>query len=136
MLLADAILAVLTLGECHGSGLAAEIGARTGGAVNAGQVAKTLNRLAADGLVEALPRDPQGRIGYRLTPSGREAAASWCAESVVDVGRLRLLASLPGADRDTSLAAQRRAFDALLDELPPPVPLAEPPRRGRPQRPK
>lgn len=134
MPLRDAILAVLTLGDCHGSRLAAEIGRRTGTAVNPGQVAKTLARLVAEGLVAALPRDGQGRIPHALTPAGEAAAARWLDGTAVDAERLRLVASLPGIDRVALLAAQRDALERILAEAPPADGLADPPRRGRPAR--
>jgi len=132
MPLRDAILAVLTLGECHGSRLAAEIGQRTGSPVNTGQVAKTLVRLADDGLVVARPRDAQGRIAYALTADGGAVAATWLTGAAIDAERLRLVASLPSVDRDALLTAQRRALESAIAEAPTAAGLAEPARRGRP----
>lgn len=134
MPLRDAILAVLTLGDCSGSRLAAEIGARTGSAVNPGQVAKTLARLASERLVEARPRDPQGRIPYSLTDAGAAVAAQWLSGEAVDAERLRLTASLPDVDRAELLAVQRDALERLVAAVPPPTGLAALPRRGRPAR--
>lgn len=134
MPLRDAILAVLTLGDCHGSRISAELTARTGAKVNAGQVAKTLARLAADGLVSVRPRDPQGRIPYSLTDAGRREAQEWLVGTAIDVERLRLIASLPGTDRTALLDAHEKALARVIGEAAPATALATPPRRGRPLR--
>lgn len=134
MSLRDALLAVLTLGECHGSRLAAEVAARSGARVNPGQVQKTLARLVAEGLAEMLPRDTQGRIPVVLTDAGRRAAAEWLAESSIDRQRLRLAASLPGVDRDELLDREIEALRHELGAAPAATGLSDPPRRGRPSR--
>jgi len=126
------LLALLTLGDCHGAQLAAEIASRTGEPVNAGQVQKTLLRLQREGLVASRPRDASGRIPFRLTPTGRAEAAVWLDTPAIDGGRLAIAASMPGVDRAALLEAQREALDRCFATLPAPRALAAPPRRGRP----
>jgi len=128
------LLALLTLGPCHGAQLAAELADRTGEGVNAGQVAKTLLRLEAEGLVESRPRDASGRIPFGLTARGRLEAAVWLDTPAIDGFRLAIAASMPGADRAALLASQRTALDVLFAGLPEPRALAAPRRRGRPAR--
>ncbi len=128
------LLALLTLGPCHGAQLAAELAARTGEPVNAGQVAKTLVRLEGEDLVESRPRDASGRIPFRLTGRGRAEAAVWLDTPAIDGFRLAVAASMPGTDREALLVAQRDALEVLFAELPEPRGLAVPPRRGRPRR--
>lgn len=130
------LLALLTLGPCHGAQLASELATRTGEPVNAGQVAKTLVRLERDGAVVALPRDTAGRIPYRLTESGTPEAVAWLAEPGIDFGRFELAASLPEVDVAALLAHARATLDrveATLGSIEPRG-LAAPPRRGRPRR--
>lgn len=125
---------MLTLGRCHGSQLAAEIGARSGEPAHPGQVAKTLARLEAEGLVAALEKDASGRIPYELTGLGRAEAAVWLDTPAIDAHRIAIAGSLPGVDREALLAAQHAAVEEIVAALPDPRPLAEPPRRGRPAR--
>ncbi len=130
------LLALLTLGPCHGAQLATELAERTGTAVNPGQVAKTLVRLERDGIVTALPRDAGGRIPYDLTEAGRREATDWLAAPAVDFTQLALVATLPGADATVLLGRLRAALDEAESGLRAAAPhgLAEPARRGRPPR--
>ncbi len=130
------LLALLTLGPCHGAQLSAELASRTGAAANAGQVAKTLARLERDGAVTALPRDEGGRIPYALTPMGRREALGWLATPGFDADRLLLAATLPDVDAQALLDHVRSALDRIETTLADIAPrgLAAPPRRGRPPR--
>lgn len=60
------ILAVLTIGECHGYQLRQEIESRTGGSwqINIGQIYSTLERLERDGLVSVAEAT---ELGKRVT---------------------------------------------------------------------
>ena len=126
------LLALLTLGDCHGAQLAAEVGERTGATVNPGQVAKTLARLESEGLVESRPRDGGGRVPYRLTSLGRAEAAVWLDTPAIDGLRLALAASMPAVDRDALLASVREAAEEVVAAQPDARGLAEARRRGRP----
>ena len=78
------ILAVLTMGECHGYQLRQEIESRTGGSwqINIGQVYSTLERLERDGLVEAIESNEQGQTRYRATEAGLVEAQDWLTSAI------------------------------------------------------
>lgn len=74
------LLALLADGPTHGYQLKASFEARTGGvwALNVGQVYTTLDRLAADGLVEEEVSAADGdRRPWRITRDGKEALEAW-----------------------------------------------------------
>ena len=125
------LLALLTLGPCHGAQLAAEVAERTGASVNPGQVAKTLARLESEGLVESRPRDAAGRVSYRLTARGSAEAAVWLDTPAVDGFRLALTGSMPGVDRGALLTSVQEAAEEIVAGLAAPRGFAEPRRRGR-----
>lgn len=86
------LLALLDAGPSHGYQLKAAFEARTGGVwpLNVGQVYTTLERLRADGLVEALPveEDADGsgrdRRPWQLTTAGKAAVDDWFDAPAVD----------------------------------------------------
>lgn len=71
------VLAVLADGQLHGYGLAQEIGARTGGAVEVrpGNLYRVLDRLSRRGLVAEVANAAAeaSRRDYRITERGRQA---------------------------------------------------------------
>ncbi len=88
-------LALLAEGPTHGYQLKASFEARTGGIwqVNVGQIYTTLDRLAAEGLVEPDPQEDGGDAGaaggrdrrrWRITRDGKEALEAWFAEPSVE----------------------------------------------------
>lgn len=111
------ILAVLTMGECHGYQLRQEIESRTGGSwqINIGQIYSTLERLERDGLVEATQTNDQGQTRYRATLAGVAEAEAWLtsatpssAEARNDLAmKLALAVTIPGCDVEKLVNAQR-----------------------------
>lgn len=88
-------LALLAEGPTHGYQLKAAFEARTGGIwqVNVGQIYTTLDRLAADGLVEPDPHDASADAGaaggrdrrrWRITREGKEALEAWFDEPSIE----------------------------------------------------
>jgi len=130
----DATLAILTMGACYGNRIVAEIERRSDVTVNAGHVARTLQRLAASGLVEALDKDESGRIPFQLTEAGREAANAALTAPSAEPAWLRFVASIPGADASGVIEATRRTLDEAARALPEAFGLAAVPKRGRPTR--
>ena len=111
------ILAVLTLGECHGYQLRQEIESRTGGSwqINIGQIYSTLERLERDGLVESVGSNEQGQTRYRVTALGAGEAEQWLT-SAIDASpearselamKLALAVTIPGCDVEKLVHAQR-----------------------------
>jgi len=82
----DGLLAVLTLGEGYGLQLHSELAARAPHRrpVNVGQIYSTLERLAHTGLVEPAGTTADSLPLYRLTEAGRQSAAAWMTEPVLD----------------------------------------------------
>jgi DNA-binding PadR family transcriptional regulator len=82
----DGLLAVLSLGEGYGLQLHSELATRAPHrrTVNVGQIYSTLERLARTGLVEPAGTTADALPLYRLTDSGRDAAAEWMTEPVFD----------------------------------------------------
>ena len=85
------VLAFLAEGPSHGYQLKAAFEARTGAIwqVNVGQVYTTLDRLAADGLVEPDPHEDEASSGrdrrrWRITRDGKDALEAWFDEPSVD----------------------------------------------------
>lgn len=111
------ILAVLTMGECHGYQLRQEIESRTGGSwqINIGQIYSTLERLERDGLVDSAGTNEQGQTRYRITPTGQLEAKNWLTTASADVPesrnelamKLALAVTIPGCDVEQLVHAQR-----------------------------
>ena len=111
------ILAVLTMGECHGYQLRQEIESRTGGSwqINIGQVYSTLERLERDGLVEAIESNEQGQTRYRATDAGLAEAQDWLTSAIPSNAearnelamKLALAVTIPGCDVEKLVNAQR-----------------------------
>ncbi|MCX8530022.1 MAG: PadR family transcriptional regulator [Rhodoluna sp.] len=111
------ILAVLTMGECHGYQLRQEIESRTGGSwqINIGQVYSTLERLERDGLVEAIESNEQGQTRYRVTEAGAAEASLWLTTAIASTAetrnelamKLALAVTIPGCDVEKLVNAQR-----------------------------
>lgn len=121
------ILAVLTMGECHGYQLRQEIESRTGGSwqINIGQIYSTLERLERDGLVEVAESTELGQTRYRVTSAGELEAMQWL-ESAIPANaearnelamKLALAVTIPGCDVEKLVHAQRvqtmRSLQAL-----------------------
>lgn len=122
------LLALLSDGPKYGAQLRTEFEECTGGSwpLNVGQVYTTLGRLERDGLIEpAGGPDEEGRIGYRITDSGREELAQWWSDPVGrDVTprnelaiKLALAVTVPGVDVAAIVHAQRQATMAQLRSL-------------------
>lgn len=111
------ILAVLTMGECHGYQLRQEIESRTGGSwqINIGQVYSTLERLDRDGLVEAIESNEQGQTRYRATDAGLAEAQDWLTSAIPSNAearnelamKLALAVTIPGCNVEKLVNAQR-----------------------------
>ena len=111
------ILAVLTMGECHGYQLRQEIESRTGGSwqINIGQIYSTLERLERDGLVESAGANEQGQTRYRSTASGSVEAQLWLTSAIESSPEVRnelamklaLAVTIPGCDVEKLVHAQR-----------------------------
>lgn len=111
------ILAVLTIGECHGYQLRQELESRTGGtwAINVGQVYTTLDRLERDGLVIASEANPDGQTRYQITKLGRIEAEEWLANPIATgpetrnelATKLALAVTIPGVDITQLIHNQR-----------------------------
>ncbi|MFN3949475.1 PadR family transcriptional regulator [Microbacterium sp.] len=119
----QSLLAILDRGDCYGSQLRAEYERRTGARVNVGQVYTTLERLERDGLVESGGVDDEARVLWRPTEAGRAEARSWLSAASLPEGRdevalkIALAVTLPGADVDAILSAQRAAVREALAEV-------------------
>ncbi|KEP74214.1 hypothetical protein HR12_15910, partial [Microbacterium sp. SUBG005] len=119
----QSLLAILDRGACYGSQLRAEYERRTGVVVNVGQVYTTLERLERDGLVEGAGVDDEARVLWQPTAAGRIEARTWLTTASLAEGRddvalkIALAVTLPGADVDAVLSAQRAAVRSALDEL-------------------
>lgn len=121
------ILAVLTMGECHGYQLRQEIESRTGGSwqINIGQVYSTLERLERDGLVEAIESNDQGQTRYRATASGLVEAQNWLTSAIPSSAearnelamKLALAVTIPGCDVEKFVNAQRMQTMRTLQAL-------------------
>lgn len=122
------MLALLVESPKYGAQLRSEFEARTGGTwpLNVGQVYTTLGRLERDGLVtqDGQP-DGEGRIRYRLTGEGRDAAQAWWTTPVGRqdaprdelVIKLALAVSTPGVDVAAVVQTQRTATVRHLRDL-------------------
>jgi len=120
----QSLLAILDQGACYGSQLRAEYIRRTGASVNVGQVYTTLERLERDGLVDNGGVDDEGRVLWSVTPAGRAEARAWLVTASPAGGRdevalrIALAVTLPGADVEAILSAQRASVRAALAEEP------------------
>lgn len=122
------LLALLSQRPTYGAQLRADFEARTGGSwpLNVGQVYTTLGRLERDGLVEPDGGpDEEGRIGYRITPAGRDELRDWWAQPVDRevtprnelAIKLALAVTVPGVDVAAIVHTQRAATMAQLRAL-------------------
>ena len=117
MSISHSILAILSLGDCHGYQIRSEIESRTGAAwqINVGQIYATLDRLERDELVLAEVANSEGQIRYAITEKGRAAAETWLTSAVErsPISRdelsmkLALAVTLPNVDMQGILDAQR-----------------------------
>jgi len=127
MSIKHSLLAILTLGDCHGYQLRTELISRTSDSynVNIGQVYATLERLERDGLVSASSANEDGQIRYRITQAGNAEAAAWLTSPVEHSAaqrdelamKLALAVTLPGVDVDGILTTQRLASLQALQHL-------------------
>ena len=122
------LMALLAEGEKYGAQLRSEFEGRTGGTwpLNVGQVYTTLDRLVRDGLVEqAEEADPEGRIVYRLTATGRLELDAWWDTPVDRTStprdeltiKLALAVTAPGVDVRRVVQTQRTATLRHLRDL-------------------
>jgi DNA-binding PadR family transcriptional regulator len=121
------LLALLSAGPRYGYQLRAEFEAATGASwpLNIGQVYTTLSRAERDGLVEIAETDPQNRVLYRITDTGRDALATWFDGPVALTDRprdelavkLALALIAPGVDVARVVQVQRTATMRHLQEL-------------------
>lgn len=109
------ILLALADDERHGYGIMQEVTARTGGAIRLGPgtLYGSLKRLLGDGLVaeseeRPVPElDDERRRYYRLTDSGRRAAAAEARRLAALVGVARAKRLLPGSEPTPSVGGAR-----------------------------
>jgi DNA-binding PadR family transcriptional regulator len=117
MSLKHSILAVLSIGDCHGYQIRQEIESRTGQTwqINIGQIYSTLDRLERDNLIVAEGPNPEGQIRYSITPDGKAEALEWLKAPVSQTTQIRhelaiklaLAVTLPGVDTELILQSQR-----------------------------
>ena len=117
MSLKHSILAVLSIGDCHGYQIRQEIESRTGQTwqINIGQIYSTLDRLERDTLIVAEGPNPEGQIRYSITPEGKAEALEWLKAPVTQTTQIRhelalklaLAVTLPGVDTELILQSQR-----------------------------
>ena len=117
MSLKHSILAVLTLGDCHGYQIRQEIESRTGQTydINIGQIYSTLERLQRDGYVTANKQNSEGQITYSITVSGKSEATDWLNAPVSQSTqvknelaiKLALAVTIPGVNTERILQLQR-----------------------------
>ena len=128
MSIPNSLLALLAEGPRYGAQLKSDFETRTGGTwpLNVGQVYTTLSRLERDGLVTADgPPDDEGKIRYRLTDRGVEAATAWRATPVMREPaprselaiKLALAVTSPGVDVTSVVQVQRRSALTHLQDL-------------------
>ena len=128
MSIPNSLLALLAEGPRYGAQLKSDFETRTGGTwpLNVGQVYTTLSRLERDGLVAPDgPADDEGKIRYRLTAEGEEAAQSWWRTPVMREPaprselaiKLALAVTSPGVDVTTVVQVQRRSALTHLQDL-------------------
>lgn len=120
------LLALLAEEPMHTYQLKQQFEERTGSTwpLNIGQVYTTVQRLARDGLVEALAGEGSDVERFGLTTAGREAAAAWWTTPVERgapardelVIKLALAAAAPGVDVVDLVQRQRRESMRSLHE--------------------
>jgi len=88
------------------------------------QLYTELNKLAAEGMVEAAPAGPRGRKEYALLPPGRAELHQWLTEKEPErvrrspaMLRVFFLWLMDPAERAAFLARERAAHEAALREL-------------------
>lgn len=119
MSIKSALLAILSLGDCHGYQLKHELTSRTGSVldVNIGQIYSTLSRLERDGLVKQKTLIPSkdGQQLFTITDAGLAEASAWLFEPIMDdrdvrndlSTKLALAVTLPSIDVAQIVKAQR-----------------------------
>jgi DNA-binding PadR family transcriptional regulator len=119
MSIKSALLAILSLGDCHGYQLKHELTSRTGSVldVNIGQIYSTLSRLERAGLVEQKTQksSKDGQQLFTITEAGRAEANAWLFQPVMDdrdvrndlATKLALAVTLPAVDVSQIVKAQR-----------------------------
>jgi DNA-binding PadR family transcriptional regulator len=117
MSLKHSILAVLSIGDCHGYQIRQEIESRTGQTwqINIGQIYSTLDRLERDGFIVAEGANAEGQIRYSITEAGRAEAIQWLRAPISQTTQIRhelaiklaLAVTLPGVDTELILQSQR-----------------------------
>jgi DNA-binding PadR family transcriptional regulator len=122
----EGLLTLLSQGPRYGYQLKMELEAATGAAwtVNVGQVYTTLQRLERDGAVEQEGTDDDGRVSYRITPSGRTEARTWFATPASrDVAardevamKIKLALSTGAVSLDDVLRSERSAAMSALQD--------------------
>ncbi len=122
----EGLLTLLSQGPRYGYQLKMELEAATGAAwtVNVGQVYTTLQRLERDGAVEQDGTDDDGRVSYRITPSGRTEARTWFATPASrDVAardevamKIKLALSTGAVSLDDVLRSERSAAMSALQD--------------------
>lgn len=127
MSLKHSILAVLSIGDCHGYQIRQEIESRTGQTwqINIGQIYSTFDRLERDNLIVAEGPNPEGQIRYSITPEGKAEALEWLKAPVTQTTQIRhelaiklaLAVTLPGVDTELILQSQRIATLQNLQTL-------------------
>jgi len=127
MSLKHSILAVLSIGDCHGYQIRQEIESRTGQTwqINIGQIYSTLDRLERDNLIKADGANSEGQIRYSITDAGRAEAIQWLRAPISQTTQIRhelaiklaLAVTLPGVDTELILQSQRIATLQNLQTL-------------------
>ena len=129
MSIKNGLLAILSLGECHGYQLKHELTSRTGSVldVNIGQIYSTLSRLERDGLVKQKTLTPSkdGQQLFVITEAGRTEANAWLFDPIADdrdvrndlATKLALAVTLPGVDVAQILRKQRATDIQKLQAL-------------------
>jgi DNA-binding PadR family transcriptional regulator len=127
MSLKHSILAVLSIGDCHGYQIRQEIESRTGQTwqINIGQIYSTLDRLERDQLIVADGANSEGQIRYSITKAGKAEAIEWLRAPVTQTTQIRhelaiklaLAVTLPGVDTELILQSQRIATLQNLQTL-------------------
>ena len=127
MSLKHSILAVLSIGDCHGYQIRQEIESRTGQTwqINIGQIYSTLDRLERDQLIVADGANSEGQIRYSITKAGKAEAMEWLKAPVSQTTQIRhelaiklaLAVTLPGVDTELILQSQRIATLQNLQTL-------------------
>jgi DNA-binding PadR family transcriptional regulator len=127
MSLKHSILAVLSIGDCHGYQIRQEIESRTGQTwqINIGQIYSTLDRLERDAFIVADGANAEGQIRYSITDAGRAEAIQWLRAPISQTTQIRhelaiklaLAVTLPGVDTELILQSQRIATLQNLQTL-------------------